>query len=202
MLYTWLRYGKPDISMTANGLLAGLVAITAPCAFVTAPSAVLIGLIAGVLLCWAVVFVERTLKIDDPVGAISVHGFNGAWGVFSVGLFADGSYGDAFNGVKGTVTGLFYGDAGQFAAQCIGIATNLVYVGAIGYRRVQTPGRRHRSAGRRRTGIRRSRSVRGGGHRLPGLPDPHLASLSMSSSGRALVRSLPEAALKQNAALH
>jgi len=133
MLYTWLRYGKPDISMSANGLLAGMVAITAPCAFVTAPSAVLIGLIAGVLLCWAVVFVERTLKIDDPVGAISVHGFNGAWGVFSVGLFADGSYGDAFNGVKGTVTGLFYGDAGQFAAQCIGIATNLVYVGAIGY---------------------------------------------------------------------
>ena len=133
MLYTWLRYGKPDISMSANGLLAGLVAITAPCAFVTAPSAVLIGLIAGVLLCWAVVFVERTLKIDDPVGAISVHGFNGAWGVFSVGLFADGSYGDAFNGVKGTVTGLFYGDAGQFAAQCIGIATNLIYVGAIGY---------------------------------------------------------------------
>ena len=133
MLYTWLRYGKPDISMSANGLLAGLVAITAPCAFVTAPSAVLIGLLAGVLLCWAVVFVERTLKIDDPVGAISVHGFNGAWGVFSVGLFADGSYGDAFNGVKGTVTGLFYGDAGQFAAQCIGIATNLVYVGAIGY---------------------------------------------------------------------
>ena len=133
MLYTWLRYGKPDISMSANGLLAGLVAITAPCAFVTAPSAVLIGLLAGVLLCWAVVFVERTLKIDDPVGAISVHGFNGAWGVFSVGLFADGSYGDAFNGVKGTVTGLFYGDAGQFAAQCIGIATNLIYVGAIGY---------------------------------------------------------------------
>jgi ammonium transporter, Amt family len=133
MVYTWLRYGKPDISMAANGLLAGLVAITAPCAFVTAPAAVLIGLVAGVLLCWAVVFVERTLKIDDPVGAVSVHGFNGAWGVFALGLFADGSYGDAFNGVKGTVTGLFYGDAGQLAAQCIGIATNLVYVGVIGF---------------------------------------------------------------------
>jgi len=133
MVYTWLRYGKPDVSMAANGLLAGLVAITAPCAFVTAPAAVLIGLLAGVLLCWAVVFVERTLKIDDPVGAISVHGFNGAWGVLAVGLFADGSYGDAFNGVKGTVTGLFYGDAGQLAAQCIGIATNLVYVGVIGF---------------------------------------------------------------------
>jgi Amt family ammonium transporter len=100
---------------------------------VTAPAAVLIGLIAGVLLCWAVVFVERTLKIDDPVGAISVHGFNGAWGVLSLGLFADGAYGDGFNGVKGTVTGLFYGDTGQFVAQCIGVLTNIVYVGVIGY---------------------------------------------------------------------
>ena len=133
MLYTWLRYGKPDISMSANGLLAGLVAITAPCAFVPAPAAVLIGLIAGILLCWAVVFVERVLKIDDPVGAVSVHGLNGAWGVLSLGLFADGTYGDGWNSVKGTVTGLFYGDGGQLAAQCIGILTNIVYVGAIGY---------------------------------------------------------------------
>jgi len=133
MVYTWLRFGKPDISMSANGLLAGLVAITAPCAFVTAPAAVLIGLIAGVLLCWAVVFVERTLKIDDPVGAVSVHGVNGAWGAFSLGLFADGTYGDGWNSVKGSVTGLFYGDGGQFAAQCIGILTNIVYVGVIGY---------------------------------------------------------------------
>jgi Amt family ammonium transporter len=133
MLYTWMRFGKPDISMSANGLLAGLVAITAPCAFVTAPAAVLIGLIAGVLLCWAVVFVERTLKIDDPVGAVSVHGVNGAWGVFSLGLFADGTYGDGWNSVKGSVTGLFYGDGGQFVAQCIGILTNIVYVGVIGY---------------------------------------------------------------------
>ena len=133
MIYTWLRFGKPDISMSANGLLAGLVAITAPCAFVTAPVAVLIGFIAGVLLCWAVVFVERTLKIDDPVGAVSVHGLNGAWGVLSLGLFADGAYGDGWNSVKGTVTGLFYGDGGQFAAQCIGILANIVYVGVIGY---------------------------------------------------------------------
>ena len=133
MLYTWLRYGKPDISMSANGLLAGLVAITAPCAFVPAPAAVLIGLIAGILLCWSVVFVERVLKIDDPVGAVSVHGLNGAWGVLSLGLFADGTYGDGWNSVKGTATGLFYGDGGQLAAQCIGILTNIVYVGAIGY---------------------------------------------------------------------
>jgi Amt family ammonium transporter len=133
MLYMWLRYGKPDISMAANGLLAGLVAITAPCAFVTAPAAVLIGLIAGLLLCGAVFFVERTLKIDDPVGAVSVHGVNGAWGVFALGLFADGTYGDALNGVEGSVTGLFYGDASQLAAQCIGILANIIYVGLIGY---------------------------------------------------------------------
>jgi Amt family ammonium transporter len=133
MIYTWARFGKPDISMSANGLLAGLVAITAPCAFVTAPTSVLIGLIAGLLLCWAVVFVERTLKIDDPVGAVSVHGVNGAWGVFALGLFADGTYGDGWNGVKGTVTGLLYGDGGQLAAQCIGILANVVYVGLIGF---------------------------------------------------------------------
>jgi Amt family ammonium transporter len=132
-IYMWLLYGKPDISMAANGLLAGLVAITAPCAFVTAPSAVLIGVLAGVILCWSVFFVERKLKIDDPVGAISVHGVNGAWGVLSLGLFADGSYGDGWNGVAGTVKGLFYGDPSQFVAQCIGTLTNIVYVAAIGY---------------------------------------------------------------------
>ena len=132
-LYMWLLYGKPDISMAANGLLAGLVAITAPCAFVTAPVAVLIGTIAGVILCASVFFVERTLKVDDPVGAISVHGVNGAWGVLSLGLFADGTYGDGWNGVPGTVKGLLYGDASQFLAQCIGTLTNIVYVAAIGY---------------------------------------------------------------------
>jgi Amt family ammonium transporter len=132
-LYMWLRYGKPDISMAANGFLAGLVAITAPCAFVTAPVAVLIGALAGILLCWAVFFVERTLKIDDPVGAISVHGVNGAWGVLSLGLFADGTYGDGWNGVPGTVKGLLYGDVSQFLAQCIGALTNIVYVAVIGY---------------------------------------------------------------------
>ena len=132
-LYMWFLYGKPDISMAANGLLAGLVAITAPCAFVTAPVAVLIGVIAGIILCLSVFFVERNLKIDDPVGAISVHGVNGAWGVLSLGLFADGTYGDGWNGVPGTVKGLLYGDASQFLAQCIGTLTNIVYVAAIGY---------------------------------------------------------------------
>jgi Amt family ammonium transporter len=133
MIYMWGRYGKPDPSMLANGVLAGLVAITAPCAFVTAPVAVMIGGIAGVLVCWAVYFVERTLRIDDPVGAIAVHGVNGAWGVLSLGLFADGTYGDGWNGVAGPVKGLFYGDAGQLGAQVIGIVTNVVVVGALAY---------------------------------------------------------------------
>ena len=133
MIFMWMRYGKPDISMMCNGMLAGLVAITAPCAFVTAPSAVLIGAIAGLLVCVSVFFIDRTLKIDDPVGAISVHGVNGAWGVLSLGLFADGTYGDAYNGITGGVKGLFYGDSGQFIAQCIGTATNIVYVFVVSY---------------------------------------------------------------------
>ncbi len=132
MIYMWLRYGKPDPSMIANGALAGLVAITAPCAFVTAPSAVLIGGIAGGLVCWAVFWVERSLKLDDPVGAISVHGINGLWGILALGLLADGTYGDGLNGVPGAVTGLFYGDAGQNAAQSIGGLTNIIEVGALG----------------------------------------------------------------------
>ncbi|MBI5193770.1 MAG: ammonium transporter [Nitrospirae bacterium] len=133
MLYMWIFYGKPDISMVANGFLAGLVAITAPCAFVNSVSAAIIGAIAGVILCISVVFVERTLKIDDPVGAVSVHGVNGAWGVIAVGLFADGTYGDGLNGVAGTVTGLFYGNASQLAAQIIGVVTNFVFVGIVMY---------------------------------------------------------------------
>jgi len=128
MVYMMVRFGKPDPSMMANGLLAGLVAITAPCAFVTAPVAMLIGVSSGVLVCWAVFFVEGTLKIDDPVGAIAVHGFNGAWGVLSLGLFADGVYGEGWNGVPGKVTGLFYGAPKQFFAQCIGTLTCIVFV--------------------------------------------------------------------------
>jgi Amt family ammonium transporter len=76
-------------------------------------------------------FVEQKLKIDDPVGASSVHGTCGAWGVLSLGLFANGTYGDGFNGVPGKVTGLFYGDSSQFFAECIGVVVNFVYVGAM-----------------------------------------------------------------------
>ena len=127
MFYMWKKFGKPDPSMTANGALAGLVAITAPCAFVNAISAFVIGLIGGILVCLAVPFVENKLKLDDPVGAISVHCINGIWGVLAVGLFADGTYGDGLNGVAGGVTGLFFGDASQLIAQLIAVAVLIVW---------------------------------------------------------------------------
>ncbi len=132
-LYLKLRFGTPDLSMMCNGMLAGLVAITAPCAFVTAPTAMLIGGVAGVLVIVSALFLEQNLRIDDPVGAISVHGVNGAWGILSLGLFADGRYGVGLNGVAGGVRGLFYGDSGQFFASCIGIIANLLWVGGSSF---------------------------------------------------------------------
>src|SRR5256886_2212420 len=131
MLYMWLRYGKPDASMSGNGLLAGLVAITAPSGFVNPVASVIIGVFAGVLVCISVEFVDKVLKVDDPVGAISVHGANGLWGVISIGLFADGksNYGGSWNGVSGSVTGLFYGDnRGQLVGPVIGGGTLLCFV--------------------------------------------------------------------------
>src|SRR5260221_11809722 len=103
ILYMWALKGKPDASMTGNGLLAGLVAITAPSGFVNTVGSAIIGLVASLLVCVSVEYVERVLKVDDPVGAISVHGANGLWGVISVGLFADGTsnYGGSWNGVTG-----------------------------------------------------------------------------------------------------
>ena len=131
--YMKAKYGKWDPGMMANGMLAGLVAITAPCAFVTAPSAVLIGAISGILVVLATFFIERKLKIDDPVSAIAVHGVNGFWGVLSLGLFADGSYGDGWNGVAGPVKGLFYGDSSQFFAELIGGLTCFIIVFVVMY---------------------------------------------------------------------
>ncbi len=132
-LWMWLfRTGKPDPSMMCNGMLAGLVAITAPCAFVNSMAACVIGLVSGLLVVEAVFFIEGTLKLDDPVGAIAVHGCNGAWGCLSIGLFADGSYGDGWNGVKGTVTGLFYGGGmNQFWAELIGVVTCFITLSVI-----------------------------------------------------------------------
>jgi Amt family ammonium transporter len=130
VVYMWLFHKKPDPSMMCNSMLAGLVAITAPCAFVSPVGAFIIGAVAGVLVVWSVFFFDR-MRIDDPVGAISVHGVNGLWGVIAVGLFADGSYGQGWNGVGATsylgtsgaalkgVTGLFYGDTHQIWAQLI-----------------------------------------------------------------------------------
>ena len=133
MFFLWIKYGKPDPSMTANGTLAGLVAITAPCAYVNGISAAIIGLVAAFLVCLAVPFVENRLKIDDPVGAISVHCVNGLWGTISVGLFADGRYGDGVNGVAGGVRGLFYGDAGQLLAQLIAVGVLIAWGFGVSY---------------------------------------------------------------------
>jgi Amt family ammonium transporter len=119
----WFKTKKPDPSMMCNGMLAGLVAITAPCAFVSAGGAALIGLLSGIIVVESVFFFEKA-GIDDCVGAISVHGVNGAFGCLSIGLFADGTYGDGWNGVSGTVKGLFYGGGmGQFWAELIGVTT-------------------------------------------------------------------------------
>ncbi len=127
-LYVWKKLGKPDVTLMGNGLLGGLVAITAPCAYVAAPAAVLIGLSAGVLATWVNLRVERAFQIDDPVGAIGVHGACGALGILAVGLLADGSYGDGLNGVAGGVRGLCYGDAGQLLASCIGLLALILWV--------------------------------------------------------------------------
>ncbi len=122
MIYMWL-FGpgkRPDPSMSVNGILAGLVAITAPCAFVEPWAAVLIGLIGGVIVCVAAFGLEKA-RIDDPVGAVPVHLFNGLWGVIAVGLFASGNPDTAaWNGIDQAVTGLFYGGGfNQLAAQSV-----------------------------------------------------------------------------------
>jgi len=122
----WIKTKKPDPSMMCNGMLAGLVAITAPCAFVSVGGAAIIGIVAGILVVESVFFWDR-VGIDDAVGAISVHGVNSAWGCLSIGLFADGTYGDGFNNVAGNVTGLFYGGGlNQFWAELIGVTTCFV----------------------------------------------------------------------------
>ncbi|HEV2310951.1 MAG TPA: ammonium transporter [Acidimicrobiia bacterium] len=142
MAWTNAKWGKPDISMTCNGMLAGLVAITAPCAFVSPAGAVVTGVIAGFVVCYAVEFVDKRLKVDDPCGAISVHGFCGAWGLLAVGLFADGSYpakSVGWNGVlqpvKGVIPAIFNGQSltgangplGQLGAQCIDIVVGFIW---------------------------------------------------------------------------
>ncbi|GAC1535203.1 MAG: ammonium transporter [Myxococcales bacterium] len=133
LLYIWSTMHKPDMGIACNGLLAGLVSITASCAFVAPAAAVLIGVVAGLLATWSVTALERKLRVDDPVGAVAVHGVAGTWGALALGLFADGSYGSGWNGVAGPVRGLLFGDASQLAAQCIGVAANLLFVFPVAY---------------------------------------------------------------------
>jgi Amt family ammonium transporter len=95
---------------------------------VTPAAAVLIGVIAGLIVVGSVLELERHFRIDDPVGAISVHGVCGAWGALALGIFADGTYGDGWNGVAGPVRGLLFGDPGQFIAQLIGVTINFAVV--------------------------------------------------------------------------
>jgi len=134
--FMWKVYGKPDPSMMCNGMLGGLVAITAPCAFISPMAAMFIGIVAGLIVVWSVLWMERK-GIDDPVGAISVHGIGGLWGILSLGLFANGTYGDGYNGVSGNVVGLLYGSHSfkQLFAQAIAavvcIAWNVVVAGVV-----------------------------------------------------------------------
>ena len=123
MFWITKRTGKPDPGMMANGMLAGLVAVTAPCAFIAPWAAAVIGVIAAVLAIETVFIVERKFKIDDPVGAIAVHGVNGSFGVIAVGIFSNGSYGAGWNGSPSAgIEGIIKGDWGQLGAQLLGLA--------------------------------------------------------------------------------
>lgn len=127
MVTAWIRFGKPDTSMALNGALAGLVAITAPCASVSALSAIIIGAIAGILVVLSVEFIDKVLHVDDPVGAISVHGVCGAWGTLAVGLFAEAAYGKS-SGV-GAINGLFFGGGlSQLLIQLTGVISVFLWV--------------------------------------------------------------------------
>jgi len=133
LFYVWSSLRKPDIGMACNGLLGGLVSVTGCCAFVAPAAAALIGMVAGLLTAWFGVVLERRFRLDDPVGAISVHGICGLWSAIALGLFADGTYGFGWNGVEGPVRGLLFGDASQLGAQCIGVLANLLFVFPVAY---------------------------------------------------------------------
>ncbi|MEW6355458.1 MAG: ammonium transporter [Planctomycetota bacterium] len=115
MITVWARYGKPDLSMTMNGALAGLVAITAPCAFVSPAAAIVIGAVGGVIVVFGVSFLDR-IRVDDPVGAVPVHGMNGIWGTLAVGIWGQKSLGLARDGI------LHGGGLTQFGIQLMGVA--------------------------------------------------------------------------------
>jgi Amt family ammonium transporter len=121
MLVAWIKFGKPDFALTLNGSLAGLVAITAPCSVVTPGSAIYIGVIGGVVCLYAVVLLDK-LHIDDPVGAVPVHGVNGIWGTLAVGLFGHSSLGAPLDG-------FFYGGGlKQLGIQALGTFSVVIFV--------------------------------------------------------------------------
>lgn len=121
LIISWLKWGKPSLSFALNGALAGLVGVTAGCAVVTATGALLIGLISGTVLVFAVTFIDNVLHIDDPVGAVSVHGVCGALGTIMVGLFSES-------------TGLFYGHGtAQLVSQLIGVVAVAAWAGIAGF---------------------------------------------------------------------
>lgn len=134
MVFTWLKHGKPDVSMCLNASLAGLVAITAPCADTDCLGAAIIGLVSGFLVCFGVWLLDYKLHIDDPVGAVAVHFLNGIWGTIAVGLFSNGQGQNggvaAANGTGEHAVGLFYGGGfGQLGIQLLGMVSVLAWTG-------------------------------------------------------------------------
>ena len=121
LIITWVRYKKPDVSMSLNGSLAGLVAITAGCDTVSPTSAAIIGIISGFVVVFGIEFIDKVLKVDDPVGAVGVHGLNGAFGTLAVGLFSDG----AGTGWKGLLVG---GGFHGFGVQLVGMLITIAWV--------------------------------------------------------------------------
>jgi len=135
LVTSYLRLGKPDPGMIANGMLGGLVAVTGPCAFIAPWAAFVIGALAGATVVFVAPILEHRLRIDDPVGAVTVHLVCGLLGLVAVGVFADGTYGGGYNGVEGAVTGVLYGSAGwgQLAAQLVACLVILVYGCGLSY---------------------------------------------------------------------
>ena len=131
LLISWKRAGAADLGLTVNGMLGGLVGITAGCAWVEPWAALLIGVVAGFIVCYGVWLMERK-GVDDVVGAISVHGFNGLWGLIALGLFADGTYG-VYTADGPLVTGLLYGNAGFLAVQLINAAVVAMWALGTGF---------------------------------------------------------------------
>ncbi len=123
--YTYFKTGKPDITMICSGAIGGLVGITAPCAYVAPWAAIIIGFVAGLIVMGGIKFNERVLKIDDPVGAIPCHAYAGLWGLLSLGIFADGTYGG--------VGGLIVGNVGQFITQLISMLVVALWAFGTGF---------------------------------------------------------------------